>query len=210
MISSEPFKHAVIDNFADAEVLDSIVAAWPQRGWKTHDHPHCKNKRSLAKLDQMPEVAQRFILELNQRPVLSKFSAMLGYELIPDPHIVTEGSLWGGGLHEISRDGFLHTHIDFNVHPSGVYRRANLLIYLNRDWTWGGDLQLWDEQKQEASYIAPVFNRAVLFETSEKSWHGHPIPLGCPKNLTRKSIAIYYYSAKGEDVKPHSTIYLET
>ena len=92
-------------------------------------------------------------------------------------------------------------HVDFNLHPLGVYRRANLLLYLNRDWKWGGSLHIGEKR------ISPEFNRAVLFETSEDSWHGHPEPLDCPENETRKSIAIYYYTAKGEDVAPHSTIY---
>lgn len=207
---SSPFKHQVFENFADPQVLDDIVKHWPRQGWTTHEHIMSKGKRSLNKLDAMPECAQRLILELNHESVVKKFSQMLGYDLIPDPHIVTKGTLWGGGLHEISRDGFLKVHIDFNLHPLKVYRRANLLIYLNRNWTWGGDLCLWSEKEEEARYIAPEFNRAVLFETSENSWHGHPIPLGCPKELTRKSIAIYYYSAKCEPVETHSTIYRET
>ena len=202
---SKPFKHAVFENFADPKTLDDIVASWPRHGWQSHDHIRVKNKKSISKLEKMPEVAQRLILELNQKPVLDKFSEMLGHKLIPDPNIVAEGTLWGGGLHEIGRDGFLGMHIDFNLHPRGVYRRANLLLYLNRDWNWGGDLQIGEQQ--EASYIAPLFNRAVLFETSENSWHGHPIPLGCPKELTRKSIAIYYYTAKCEPVEAHSTVY---
>ena len=205
MICSAPFKHEVFDKFTDPEVLDKIVSDWPVEHWKTHYHANSQNKRSIARLNQMPDSARDLILDLNKKWALDKFSEMLGYELLPDPFITSENRLWGGGLHEISKGGFLNVHVDFNKHPMGVWRRANLLIYLNRDWTWGGDLELWDDVKQVQ--IAPVFNRAVIFETSENSWHGHPIPLDCPEDQVRKSIAIYYYSVKGENVETHSTVY---
>ena len=37
-------------------------------------------------------------------------------------------------------------------------------------------------------------NRAVVFNTTDWSWHGHPEPLRCPPGWTRRSIALYYYS----------------
>ena len=43
--------------------------------------------------------------------------------------------------------------------------------------------------------VLPVFNRCVVFTTSDDSWHGHPDPLACPQGMTRKSIATYYYTS---------------
>ena len=138
---------------------------------------------------------------------MAKFSEMIGAKLIPDPWFPKR--LWGGGLHEIEQGGFLGMHVDFNVHPENVYRRANLLLYLNRNWEWGGALQLTDELESKVVSIRPEFNTAVLFETSDKSWHGHPEPLDCPDDVTRKSIAVYYYTREGKPNKAHSTIYRE-
>jgi len=42
--------------------------------------------------------------------------------------------------------------------------------------------------------ILPVFNRIVLFTATGDSWHGHPDPLNCPEERSRKSLALYYYS----------------
>ena len=39
----------------------------------------------------------------------------------------------------------------------------------------------------------PNFNSMVIFKTDDFSYHGHPDPLTCPENITRKSIALYYY-----------------
>ena len=102
------------------------------------------------------------------------------------------------------------------MHPRlKLYRRLNLLIYLNKDWQegWGGALELWDRTGQRCVLaIPPVFNRAVLFDTSNFSYHGHPHPLACPPERSRKSVALYYYSldcpAEADRVE-HGTLFLK-
>ena len=42
--------------------------------------------------------------------------------------------------------------------------------------------------------IAPYFNRMAIFSTTDFSWHGHPDPLSCPPDRSRKSMALYYYT----------------
>jgi hypothetical protein len=76
-------------------------------------------------------------------------------------------------------------------------RRVNLLIYLNEDWqdAYGGHFELWEtDMSRPVVKIAPLFNRIAMFSTTGVSWHGHPDPLTCPDNRSRKSIALYYYS----------------
>ena len=52
--------------------------------------------------------------------------------------------------------------------------------------------------------IAPIFNRMVVFSTTDFSNHGHPEPMLCPKDYSRKSIALYYFS-KGRPAEEVST-----
>ncbi len=94
-----------------------------------------------------------------------------------------------------------------------LYRRLNLLLFLNEGWReeWNGDLELWDREKRGCEVrIAPDAGRAVLFETSDTSFHGHPAPLACPDGVSRRSIALYYYSPQPAGPNPveHSTLYL--
>jgi len=77
-------------------------------------------------------------------------------------------------------------------------RRLNLLIYLNKDWdeACGGALELWDtEMKQAVKSVTPMFNRCVVFSTTSQSFHGHPDPVAHPRDVSRRSIALYYYTA---------------
>ena len=91
----------------------------------------------------------------------------------------------------------------------------NLLIYLNKDWTEenGGNLELWDSSMSSClKRILPIFNRTVIFSTTSFSYHGHPQPVVCNQEDSRKSIALYYYSngrPEEEDFSPklHSTLW---
>jgi hypothetical protein len=117
-------------------------------------------------------------------------------------------------LHQILRRGYLKVHADFNKHPQfGLDRRVNVLCYLNRDWQpeWGGQLELWDADMQcPVQSIDPVFNRMVIFTITDTAFHGHPDPLRCPPDRTRRSLAFYYYSngrPAAEDAGVHSTLF---
>ncbi len=43
-----------------------------------------------------------------------------------------------------------------------------------------------------AHEIEPRFGRAVLFDTTQDSWHGMSRPLSQPQGIYRKSLAIYF------------------
>ena len=208
---ADPFPHVVIDGLVPNAVLAKVLEEFPAPSepfWGKYIHA---NSRKLASndLNRMGPISRELIRELNAPlflQFLEKLTGMAG--IIPDPY------LQGGGLHQIERGGFLKVHADFNLHPKlNVDRRLNLLLYLNRDWQedWGGQLELWDRSMSSArKKIHPLFNRCVVFSTTDFSYHGHPDPLTCPENRTRKSIALYYYT-NGRPLRErsaaHSTLY---
>lgn len=109
--------------------------------------------------------------------------------------MITDPYFEGGGLHEIDSGGKLDIHTDFNLYERlNLVRKINLLIYLNENWKpeYGGDLEFWNDSGKCVS-IAPLLNRCVIFDTDKNSLHGHPEPLQCPPDRSRRSIAIYYY-----------------
>jgi hypothetical protein len=75
-----------------------------------------------------------------------------------------------------------------------------LIVYLSQDWNpdWGGALEFWsndaktNKPKNKIVEIPTLFNRAVLFDTTQDSWHGLPSEINCPEGFYRKSLAIYY------------------
>ena len=123
-------------------------------------------------------------------------------EITGIPDLMYDSEYHGGGTHENVDGASLYTHVDFNYHPKGWHRRLNLIVYLSPEWEeeWGGSLELhsnpWEPWDDHAKTVPTKFNHAVIFETSEHSWHGFP-RIQLPedrRNLTRKSFAIYLYT----------------
>ena len=105
--------------------------------------------------------------------------------------------------------------MDYSIHPKlKLQRKLNLIIYLAENWNndWGGGLELWshneenNKPKRKEVTVDNIFNRAVLFDTTQNSWHGFPEPLSCPENTYRKSLAVYYLTdpPEGTDQRPRA------
>ena len=109
----------------------------------------------------------------------------------------------------------MNVHLDYSIHPKlKLQRKLNLIIYLEEDWNteWGGNLEFWSHNKEKNKpdkifvTIDNTFNRAVLFDTTQNSWHGFPEPLTCPEGKYRKSLAVYYLTdpPEGTDQRPRA------
>lgn len=194
--SAFPFPHIVLDGRFDEVLLDQIrgeiaaIEVDPERNVYASFR-----KRRISTMAALPPTARSLIEALNS----PRFIAFLE-ELTGIPNLVADPTLQGGGIHQIGTGGFLKMHTDFNWHGGlKLHRRLNALLYLNRDWdpAWNGQLELWtNDMSRQGQKIDPIFNRLVIFSTTDSSYHGHPEPLACPDDVTRNSIALYYYSAE--------------
>jgi 2OG-Fe(II) oxygenase superfamily len=209
--SAKPFPHVVFDNFFDPIIVDQILSEFPKPGeirWQSFDNKQEIKLASSAEASFGP-MTRLFMYHLNSFTFLDFLSRVTGIKnLIPDP------GFEGGGLHQIVRGGKLGVHADFNKHRNyGLDRRLNLLLYLNKDWReeYGGHLQLWNrEMTQCEQKVLPIYNRMMVFGTTDFTYHGHPDPLLCPEGMTRKSLALYYFSngrPADEVTGEHSTLF---
>lgn len=209
--AADPFPHAVFDDFVPPELLDAVLAEFDaSMSFATIRFDDPKSLKLATKGDEGLQPTLRAVLQEFGSPAFLGFlESLTGISgVIPDPY------LEGAGLHQIPRGGFLKIHADFNRHPKlNVERRLNLLLYLNRNWQeeYGGHLELWDKTMTRCVHrILPVFNRCVIFNTTDDAFHGHPEPLTCPDGVSRKSIALYYYTcgcAAREAVPSHTTLF---
>jgi hypothetical protein len=194
--TASPFPHILIDDFVETRRLRSVAVE--VAGLKTPpDGPVYGQHKKRATSDRalLGAATLGLIDELNAPAFLRWLERLTGIAgLAADP------SLFGGGVHQIEPGGFLKIHTDFNWHADlRLYRRLNLLLYLNDGWRnqWAGHLELWHPDMSACgARIAPLFNRMVIFSTTDESYHGHPEPLACPDGVTRNSIALYYYAAE--------------
>jgi Rps23 Pro-64 3,4-dihydroxylase Tpa1-like proline 4-hydroxylase len=211
---NQPFPHIVIDNFLPPNILEAVLDEFPKPGsidWQSFQTA-AEKKLASKHEQQMGDATRTLLYQFNSSTFITFLEILTGIDgIIPDPHFE------GGGLHQIERGGFLKMHVDFNRHAKlNLDRRLNLLVYLNQDWKeeYGGYLELWDQNMTQcAKKILPIFNRCVVFTTTDFSYHGHPEPLTCPEDRTRKSLALYYYTngRPAEELaghKQHSTIFM--
>lgn len=202
-----------IDNFLKPEVAERCFAAFPtydqvQKVGQTFTNVNEKGKFQVTDSKLFPEPLRQLGEFLNGREFLDLIEYVTGM-----PNLEGDGQFVGGGLHSTGARGHLDVHLDFNyMEDRKLHRRLNILIYMNKDWKpeWGGEFELWDpEVKTLIQKFSPVFNRCVMFNTNEISFHGVNAVM-CPPGESRKSFAAYYYTKDappGWDGTVHSTIF---
>lgn len=212
-----PFKHVVIDGFFTQEFCQSILDDFPQ-----FDEALALNEDGAVGRkfvhEQISVISDNFkklnnlVKDQGFINLIEKITGIKG--LTHDPYY------FGGGTHDNLDGQDLDPHVDFTHHPkTGYHRRMNFIVYLNHEWEkqWGGNIELHKNPRLEPHLdeiisVEPLFNRVVIFETNNVSWHGFP-RINLPddkKQLSRKSFALYYYTrTTNKKNKTHATIYVE-
>lgn len=214
--TARPFRHVVMDGFFAEATVQQLLEQFPG-----FDPARARNEAGeigrKAVVERIRALGGAYCAldDLIQQPeFLAQLGAITGIpDLLYDPYY------FGGGTHENLSGQDLDLHIDFNLHPeTGWHRRLNLIVYLNPVWeaSWGGSLELFADPRDphsEQVKVLPLLNRAVLFETTEHSWHGFGRIQSVPgQELSRRSVALYFYSATrpARETGPnHSTIYVD-
>ncbi len=215
---AKPFKYEVVEGFFEHAFAEQLYRDFP-----AFDPERARNefgeigrKAVHEGISTISDTYSQLYRVLGGADFLALMSRLTG---IPD--LLHDPNMFGGGTHENRHGQALDPHIDFNYDPpTKLHRRLNLLVYLNKEWQpeWGGQIELHSNPRRPAENqivaFEPTFNRALIFETNEVSWHGFPqITLPEDKrHLSRKSLSIYLYSAdrpEHEKVPEHGTFYVQ-
>lgn len=208
-LSHVPFTHCVIDNFLPLELATQLSTEFPDfedEVWFNYKNK-IEDKKLLTDWRKFPETTYQLFSFLNSNLVVETLSAITGVRLYPD------NGLHGGGWHIHANGGKLNPHLDYSLHPTlKLQRKLNLIIYVGDNWKeeYGGHFGLWNYDSERDtvgslhSEIPVLFNRAVLFDTTQNSWHGLSREVNCPPNVYRKSLAIYYLTDPPANVDSRS------
>ena len=208
-----PFPFFCIDGFLDDESAERVLDAFPsyEDALKMGKTFTAVNERGKVQLTDSSKFAEP-VAELNRDLAAPEFLGLLGHAF-DMPNVLPDDKLIGGGIHQTGPRGHLDVHVDFNyIADRQLHRRLNILIYFNKDWdpSWGGNIELWDKDVKNCVHsFTPSFNRCVVFETNEISFHGVSA-VKCPEGRSRKSFAAYYYTKEAPahwTGEKHSTIF---
>lgn len=200
-VSAQPFRHVVIDDFLNPQFAEGLLRDFPmfERGNYIGDDGKPGAKSTL---DRIRGLGPDFVA-LDDLVKSEPFLQLIG-DITDIPELLYDPYYLGGGTHDNRNGASLDPHIDFNYHPSEQWhRRLNLIVYLNHEWdpAWGGNLELFADpavDRTPAISVVPLFNRCVIFETTEHSWHAFDsirLPPG-QQQRSRKSVALYFYSRR--------------
>lgn len=215
-LASKPFHHVCVDGFLDERTAEILLRDFPK--FKP-DHA-IDEVGSRYMISDIKSIAVSYALlydYLSSKEFLQAVSRMTGIAALNfDP------LLSGAGTVENREGAEIDPHVDYNFDSrTGWHRRLNLMLHLNKEWSeeWGGAVELHsdplggnDSSNVLKSYNS-VFNRCVIFETSERSWWGfRKIRLPAEKiSCSTKLISIFLYTenrSKDEIVPPHRTFFV--
>jgi len=217
-LHADPFKHVMIDDFLETDFAERLLEQFPRFDPKLaiNEMGAVGGKAVNTKIREIGTAYQRLYEVIGGKAFLDLASRLSG---IPD--LILDPKLFGGGTHENLHGQDLDAHVDFNYDESQqLHRRLNLIVYLNKGWKaeWGGSIEIHsnprDPENNRVKAYEPLFNRAVMFETNEISWHGFP-RIDLPpdqRHQSRKSISIYLYTKTrpGAEIAPmHGTFYVQ-
>jgi Rps23 Pro-64 3,4-dihydroxylase Tpa1-like proline 4-hydroxylase len=205
--NNQPFDHCVVEDFLDldlAQAMEKEFLDYEDPKWFYYKNA-IEDKKALNDWNVFPALTYKVFRELMSDDFLQTLSQGIGVPLYQDP------GLHGGGWHIHGRGGNLNPHCDYSIHPKiRLQRKINIIIYVSSDLKdeHGGHLGLWahdpnnNKPGELLKVIQPKFNRAVIFDTTQNSWHGMCSPLTQPEGIYRKSLAIYYLTDPPENVNP--------
>lgn len=192
--AASPWPHVVLDDVL-ALPMSELSPKFPDPEWSRwhrYGDEYQKGKLICSDVAALPEPFADLIEELSRPAFLHFLETVTGIpKLLVDPY------LEGGGLHCSGPGGILAPHTDFHLYPRlGIYRRINVLVYLNEQWdqSWGGCLELYEQgADQPATRVTPRWGTCVIFRTDDRSLHGFTQPI--VGDRWRRSVALYYYTA---------------
>lgn len=217
-LHAQPFRHVMIENFFEPAFAARLLEEFPSFDKKLsiNESGHTSGKAVNTNIRAISPAYQELYELLGSHPFLDFVSRLSG---IPD--LLLDPKMFGGGTHENLHGQDLDPHVDFNYDEARqLHRRLNLIVYMNPEWRseWGGALEIHSNPRRpdenQIHSFDPLFNRCVMFETNEYSWHGFP-KIDQPedqRHLSRKSISIYLYTKNrpAEETAPvHATFYVQ-
>ncbi len=186
-----PYPVWVIDNFLNDMTLRMIHDRWPKlddQNWHG-GHEMIDGEKNILEQGMISYdtsdtrgILHDFIEYIHGDEFTERLEDITGIGgLVPDYHM-----RWSG-IRTMVKDGFQAVHSDARVSPeTGLRKELTCLIYFNEDWKPkdSGYFEVWNDDMTKCTHsLAPLNNRLVIFQNSDKSYYGVP-----EVNKERKSI----------------------
>lgn len=211
----DPYPHMFQDNFITDVVLatkiQEEILSLPLSEFDRYDNPF-EQKYTLRDKSRYPPTLQRLIDYFVCDEFIDKLSQVTGHQLLRDD------SKNFYGVHVYEPGDKLDIHVDAGLHPdSKLKKQVTLGIYLSYQWSddCGCELEVWRGDSLDGNNynsaklyecvtrIVPRFNRLILFNCDDNSWHGNPNRMTGPETSRRIFVTVSYLSNDKDMYKNH-------
>ncbi|WP_127717796.1 2OG-Fe(II) oxygenase [Halobacteriovorax sp. HLS] len=163
-------KFFYVDDLLPVDLAEKIFLAFPEKSEKWRRLTSFRENKCTSKsFDDFDSILRDITFAFQDNSVIQMIE-----KITEIPNLCGDDTLYAGGLSMMSEGHFLNPHID-NSHNQDrtLYRRANLLFYVTPEWKLenGGNIELWNTDVSKNLTIESKFNRLVVMETNDKSWH---------------------------------------
>lgn len=193
--NAKPYPHIVLDNFIDENLYTSITNDFEliDRSTGKNFNSSVEDKKWISKNTELPNNIRLLIDYLNSDDFVKNLSNLTGLKELFSTRV---GNTELANYHEMSKSGFLGSHVDHSSDPETNFPHVlNIIIYLTKNWqtNWGGSTTFLNYNGtkviKEIEYIP---NRAVIFLHTPYSFHGVKKIIG--NKTIRSTIYVDYYS----------------
>ena len=193
-------KYIVIDNLlsndcaneCQREILNCESSVWDR-------YNNCFEQKYTYrdKYNFTPKVKNLFA-QLTSCAFINQLNQLTNLNLINDIY----RTFWG--IHLFQDGDKLDMHVDAGKHlTTNLTKAVTFGLYLSYDWSeenngcfefWSGDNSYIENPKIHncLEKIVPIFNRCIIFENNDTSWHGAPEACICKNNEKRIFLTCSY------------------
>ena len=211
--NNKPFNHIIIDNFLSAEdalIIANEFPSFDDEFWFSYNNP-LEIKKASNDWNHFGCKTYEYFKHILSESFCNKLNLLFDEE--DDVKLTPDVGLHGGGYHCHKNGGRLNPHLDYSIHPKlFLQRKVNIILYINPEWKpeFGGALGLWSDNNGQPDELIHkvdcIFNRALIFDTTQNSWHGICNEINAPKDITRNSLATYYLISPDKKADPRMKV----
>jgi Rps23 Pro-64 3,4-dihydroxylase Tpa1-like proline 4-hydroxylase len=197
--TAKPFKHIIIEGFFKMDFFEKLLSnflVFEQR--KAVNEGEIDGRATSENLSSNNSAYARAAEYFCSKEFLNAITEITGIE-----NLICDSTFYRDGAYGSLVEQELNSHADFNYDPKTEYRRClNLILYLNKEWeeSWRSSIESvlnsHGFKTDQIKSFVPDFNKCVIVEMNERSWHGFPktkLPTN-KQHFSGKSISLYFYT----------------
>lgn len=193
-------RYVVIDNILDpifASECQSQILSAHDNCWDRYNNCF-EQKYTFRDKTLFPESVKQLFDYLVSEHWINRINKLSGLTLLNDEDRI----FWG--IHMFENGDNLDIHVDAGRHiKTGYVKAITVGFYLSYNWKsenegylefWRGDASYTSDPKiyECIDKTLPMFNRMVIFENNDFSWHGSPDKCICNNDEKRIFVTISY------------------